>query len=171
MILHWYEHHLNRRISLLNISPTYEVQTFISYTCLQGGGGGRTLHTHPYPHIDQVPAPMSFRNFWINVIKILSSYICLKQERIQEFQSQGLEFFGCGNCFDAPSRIPNVSNLLNELARGRCAGPGSAFVKLEISYFLRMIYGLRRVHLKIFINQQCSWTHARTYKMCAIDIQ
>ena len=110
MILHWYEHHLKRCISLLNISPTYEVQTFISYTCWQGwGGGGRTQHTHPYTHIDRVPAPMWVKNFLINVIKIWSSYLCLKQERIQEFQNQGVEFFGSGNCFDAPSHIPNVS--------------------------------------------------------------
>ena len=33
----------------------------------------------------------------------------LKQERIHEFQNQGLEFLGSGNCFDAPSHIPNVS--------------------------------------------------------------
>ena len=26
-----------------------------------------------------------------------------------EFQNQGLEFLGSGNCFDAPSHIPNVS--------------------------------------------------------------
>ena len=73
------------------------------------GRGGRTPHAHPYTHIDRVPAPMWVKTFLINVIKIWSSYLCLKQERIQEFQNQGLEFFGSGNCFDASSHIPNVS--------------------------------------------------------------
>ena len=48
------------------------------------------------------------------------------------------------------------NKYLNGVARTRCAGPESVFVKMEIilfiSFFLCMINGLRRVHIKIIIN-------------------
>ena len=111
----------------------------------------------------------------------------LKQERIHEFQNQGLEFLGSGNCFDAPSHIPNVSvvrvgnnihivsiacwlhysvcvlgsqNLTKQTPKIFFKRAGGRPVRqswfrlceIRTSYFLCIIYGLRRVHLKIFIN-------------------
>ena len=51
---------------------------------------------------------------------------------------------------------PKPNKYFKGVARARCAGPESAFVKLEIILpsfqYLCMIYGLRWVHVKILIN-------------------
>ena len=71
-ILHWYEHHWKQIIWLINISTTtYEVQKFISYTCLQCGGAGLTTPT-PTPIDTEFWRQCEQGIFGINVIKICS---------------------------------------------------------------------------------------------------
>ena len=69
--------------------------------------GRGTHHTHPYPHRHRVPTPIWVKHF-LNSCAFKSTHW-----RIQEFHNQGhgpgaVEFLGSGDCFDAPSHIPNV---------------------------------------------------------------
>ena len=103
-----------KTVYLLNISTTYEIQTFIPYTCSQGwGGGGQdSLHgslTPPFLQLTQGSDTFVNQAF---LVLTWSKYIALKSEFVLEINSSYF-LFTMHDLWLAKGTLKNLYSLQN----------------------------------------------------------
>ena len=106
----WYEQHQNGLFYYLDISTTYEIQTFIFLTHVHkvgmGGGGTRPIHCNPQsPHRHRFRRPCELGIFRINAIEICSFYVW------RRIFSIGLLIFKSCQCMFAISLLSHLGKV------------------------------------------------------------